>query len=1372
MGIINKEGSLYMATGIDNSGLYSGLNQAEVRIDQFGNYVKKTGDKIGMALTAGFGGAILTNFAKEIINVRGEIQMLESSFEVLLGGKGVSGFMSELKQFAVDSPLSMNGVANAAQTLLGFGIAAEKVMPTIKQIGDISMGNEDRFKSLSLAFAQMSATGKLMGQDLLQMINAGFNPLMTISEKTGKSIGDLKKEMENGSISSQMVADAFASATAEGGKFYGMTQKQAEGIKGLQAQLEGGLQDAYNKIGQSQDGLIAGGYKLAISLVENYETVGKVLMALIATYGTYKAAVIAVNFVLKEQAAVNAMVAASNGVFNKSLAYQWVWTGRVQKIQDLLNKTMLSNPYVLVGTILVGLVATTWALSDSTTAAQKAQENYNKVKDESIQKEQTHKTRIEELISASVNQALADLERVGALEELKKKYPQIFSQYDIETLKLADILHLKKQIAELDAKEKVQENIDNYDSQKQKIAELEATYKRLQGAPGVSAQYMADLRKEIATAKIELSKFGDDVQSDRTNAFISGLKKMTDAQVQGELKARQELEAKLNHSGKTTGAINGGALNGAFSIEQIQQQSKALEEELTRRGQKVYSYTELVTKYQKNLSTEEAKLAKIRSNQSKYSEAEFKTAIASQSEVVKKAKEDLQNFTGVTTKSQRSTESAVQKMRDAYLKVLNTQSELDNESVKQQLDHEQKLLDIEQDSFDKRYRQNQLNAAKEFVAIEEYRQKMAKAQQEAAKDIHESKTGSSKGFNFATFNRSLLPDGLKDSDIDAQVKNMTDAIVAAYKKGNEDLAKEQKAFADEENLTFASQLDQQIYSIRAHYTERRQLAKGNAELLMQINDNENREIIAARLQAHQRQLEADADYNQKYQQLIEDRYVFESDKQKASLEQQIKDQEVLINSIESRLENDSNNIDISNELRDARLQLALFNKELDKTKTDKFIEIADTFSQIADSISQIAGNESSFGQAAEWYSKFVESNTDIAKGVASGDPSSVINGITKQVKLAIDIFNANKQANKEIQAFNDSLAQQAIEYSIKVINAIKDIEGKNSNIFIDDWQTSLVQGTAGYEAAINKQIELTNKLGEATIKVGVKKKKFLGITTGTKDIYDNLLKQYPDLINQDGILNQSLAESLINSGRLNDESKNMVQNALDAAQAADSAMDQVNSTLESLVGSLGGSLRDVLVDAFENGTDAATKFKDTVLDMMQDIATQSMFNAIFGDMFADLEKRMKDSYKEGGDNDITDDLEWFLDNYQKGSEEYMKALESWKKAMKDRGYDVLDGDTQASSKGIQSVTQDSFDEYLGTAYAQLQKMGDIRNINEASRVLLGGINNGVTDIQAIMRENNKVFTDSLEVYKKIEQNTAKAADILNKFDTTGITIRN
>lgn len=246
MPITNRNGALWLATGIDNSGLYSGFNQAENRIDQFEAHIKRMGDNITRLTGIGFGVAGLKAFGSEVVNVRGEMQLLETSFGVLLGNQAKANAMiAEIKQYNIQSPLSLNGISQAAQLLLGFNVDAEKVMPTLRQLGDISMGSTDRFQSLALAFAQMSAAGKLMGQDLLQMINAGFNPLQEISKNTGKSLIELRKEMENGAISSEMVASAFASVTAEGGKFYGMTEKQAEGIRGLQAKLEGGLIDAF-----------------------------------------------------------------------------------------------------------------------------------------------------------------------------------------------------------------------------------------------------------------------------------------------------------------------------------------------------------------------------------------------------------------------------------------------------------------------------------------------------------------------------------------------------------------------------------------------------------------------------------------------------------------------------------------------------------------------------------------------------------------------------------------------------------------------------------------------------------------------------------------------------------------------------------------------------------------------------------------------------------------------------------------------------------------------------------------------------------------------------------------------------------------------
>lgn len=157
----------------------------------------------------------------------------KTSFEVLLGGEEAGQkFFKDIKEYAKKTPFRALGVGDAAKTMLGFGIATEKVMPTLSAIGDIAMGDQERMKSLTLAFSQTTAAGKLMGQDLLQMINAGFNPLEQMSAKTGKSIGTLKEEMSKGAISAEMVEDAFISVTQEGGKFHNMSHKMSQTIGG------------------------------------------------------------------------------------------------------------------------------------------------------------------------------------------------------------------------------------------------------------------------------------------------------------------------------------------------------------------------------------------------------------------------------------------------------------------------------------------------------------------------------------------------------------------------------------------------------------------------------------------------------------------------------------------------------------------------------------------------------------------------------------------------------------------------------------------------------------------------------------------------------------------------------------------------------------------------------------------------------------------------------------------------------------------------------------------------------------------------------------------------------------------------------------
>ncbi|WP_416199102.1 MAG: hypothetical protein ACFWUA_05235 [Sporanaerobacter sp.] len=161
------------------------------------------------------------------------------NFTTMLGSaEKAQSMVSDLQNMANKTPFGMGDLQNGAQTLLSFGASAESIMPTLKTLGDISLGNKDKFNSLTLAFAQMQSTGKLTGQDLMQMINAGFNPLQEISKKTGKSIGELKDIMSKGGISSDMVTAAFKSATEEGGRFFNGMENASKTFRGRLSTLK------------------------------------------------------------------------------------------------------------------------------------------------------------------------------------------------------------------------------------------------------------------------------------------------------------------------------------------------------------------------------------------------------------------------------------------------------------------------------------------------------------------------------------------------------------------------------------------------------------------------------------------------------------------------------------------------------------------------------------------------------------------------------------------------------------------------------------------------------------------------------------------------------------------------------------------------------------------------------------------------------------------------------------------------------------------------------------------------------------------------------------------------------------------------------
>lgn len=246
--------------------LRSGARSSSISIDGL------RGSLIGMASKVAAPLAIATA-VKEIgtkaIEARGKIEALEVSFSTLLRStEKANQLVSQLKDYGNVTPYDTEGLSKAAQTMLSFGISYEKVMPTLKQLGDVAMGSQDKLSRLTLAFSQMSAAGRVTKEDLNQMVDAGFNPLQVISQQTGESIGTLFDKVSKGQVSVQQIANAFADATKEGGQFHNMALNMSDTVEGKMSTMQDAIDGAYQSIGKFIEPVVKSGIDLLTNGVE------------------------------------------------------------------------------------------------------------------------------------------------------------------------------------------------------------------------------------------------------------------------------------------------------------------------------------------------------------------------------------------------------------------------------------------------------------------------------------------------------------------------------------------------------------------------------------------------------------------------------------------------------------------------------------------------------------------------------------------------------------------------------------------------------------------------------------------------------------------------------------------------------------------------------------------------------------------------------------------------------------------------------------------------------------------------------------------------------------------------------------------------
>ena len=186
----------------------------------------------------------LISSGQGVLDLYGNLKMAEAGLQAFTGSAQSSAtIMAEIKDHAEKTSFTRLGLTEATRNMMSYGLSAKSALEHMKMLGDVAGGSELRFERLSFAMSQITANGRLQGNELRQLTEQGFNPLETMSRVTGKSMLELRKMMEDGAISADHVTEALKMETSAGGRFANMQKQMANTLPGLRNQLKETVQN-------------------------------------------------------------------------------------------------------------------------------------------------------------------------------------------------------------------------------------------------------------------------------------------------------------------------------------------------------------------------------------------------------------------------------------------------------------------------------------------------------------------------------------------------------------------------------------------------------------------------------------------------------------------------------------------------------------------------------------------------------------------------------------------------------------------------------------------------------------------------------------------------------------------------------------------------------------------------------------------------------------------------------------------------------------------------------------------------------------------------------------------------------------------------
>lgn len=334
--------------------IQNAVHQTAERVEKDGKSIDDVISNIQNSMNIAIGGWSIGKFVNQMMQVRGQFQQTEMAFKTMLQSEEkADALMKQMIRTAAITPFGVEDVTEGAKQLLAFNVAAEDVNKTLIGLGDVAAGMGLNLKDLVMLYGTTIAKGKMDTMDLYQFLNRGIPIADEIAKVMGldvtNAIKEVQKQIKAGKVTSDVFIQAMQSMTAEGSKFGGLMEAQSKTITGQISNIKDAIEQMFNELGKSQEGVINTGLGVVSTLVENWETVGKAVMVAVTAYGAYKAVVITLAAIEKARIALNTAVRfieLAKAVSNATQA---------MRVFNLACKTNILG--FVVGTVLSAIVA-------------------------------------------------------------------------------------------------------------------------------------------------------------------------------------------------------------------------------------------------------------------------------------------------------------------------------------------------------------------------------------------------------------------------------------------------------------------------------------------------------------------------------------------------------------------------------------------------------------------------------------------------------------------------------------------------------------------------------------------------------------------------------------------------------------------------------------------------------------------------------------------------------------------------------------------------------------------------------------------------------------------------------------------------------